>query len=110
MSNKIEIKNGTSVSVVAPQQSTTNISVPKQSTTNVTISGVKSSGVSDKTYVFTEDSAMISWAVEHNLNKKPSVSIVDSGDNLIVAEVVYVDNNNLTINFGFPTSGKAYLN
>lgn len=110
MNNKIEIKNGTSVSVVAPQQSTTSISVPKQSTTNVTISGVKSAGVSDKTFVFTQDGASASWEVEHNLSKRPSVSIVDSGDNQIVAEVLYIDNNNLIINFGFPTSGKAYLN
>ena len=110
MNNKIEIKNGTSVSVVAPQQSTTSISVPKQSTTNVTISGVKSTGVSDKTFVFTQDGALASWEVEHSLNKRPSVSIVDSGDNQIVAEVLYIDNNNLIINFGFPTSGKAYLN
>ena len=64
----------------------------------------------DKSYTHTQSSASSTWSVSHSLNKKPSVSIVDSSDNLIRAHVEYTDLNNLTITLSAPTSGKAYLN
>ena len=50
------------------------------------------------------------WAIQHNLNKHPSVTIVDSGDNIVHAEVEYINLNNLIIRFNSANSGKAYLN
>lgn len=50
------------------------------------------------------------WTITHNLNKRPSVSIVTSFGAAVVGEVNYIDNNNLTITFADPFSGKAYLN
>ena len=70
----------------------------------------KYGGASDKSHTHTQSSASSTWSVSHSLNKKPSVSIVDSSDNLIRAHVEYTDLNNLTITLSAPTSGKAYLN
>lgn len=64
----------------------------------------------DKNFVFTQGTAAASWVVAHNLGKRPSVSVVDTGDNEVTGEVLHTDNNNLTINFGAPFTGKAYLN
>jgi len=64
----------------------------------------------DKTYTHTQSTASATWSVAHSLEKKPSVSIVDSSDNLIRGQVDYTDLNNLTITLSAPTSGKAYLN
>lgn len=110
MSNKIEIKNGTTVSVVAPQQSTTSISVPERGITNVSIAGVKSIGIADARLEYEQATSSDVWSINHNLNKKPSVTIVDSGDNVVVGEVQYIDNNNITVSFSATFSGKAYLN
>ena len=64
----------------------------------------------DKHHTFVQNSASASWAITHNLGKKPSVTIVDSADTLLHGQVDYVDNDNLTITLSAPTSGKAYLN
>jgi hypothetical protein len=62
------------------------------------------------TYIYTQVSAAASWTIAHNLGKMPSIEVVDSGGTILIPDVVYVDNNTITVGFGAPTSGKAYLN
>jgi hypothetical protein len=49
------------------------------------------------------------WVIEHGLNTFPSVSVLDSASEELFGEVDYVDDDNLTITFGVPTSGVAFL-
>lgn len=65
---------------------------------------------SSTTFTFEQSVASDTWNVMHNLDKYPSVSIVDSGGNLVDGEVKYVTSNRILINFTSPFSGKAYLN
>ena len=67
-------------------------------------------GENDKTFTHTQLSASSSWTVAHGLAKFPSVTVVDDGDNVIYGDVVYTDQNELTINFSSSVSGKAYIN
>lgn len=67
-------------------------------------------GSGDQNYVFTQVSGAVTWSIAHNLAKYPSVSIVDSANNLLVADVQYIDLNNLTVSFANATAGKAYMN
>jgi len=64
----------------------------------------------DKTYVFTQNVASTVWNIQHNLNKFPSVSVVNINNILMYGEVTYIDTNNLTITFSAGFSGKAYMN
>ena len=64
----------------------------------------------DAHYVHQQAAASTVWNVTHNLDKKPSVSIVDSGDTKINGQVDYIDANTLRITLSAPTSGKAYIN
>lgn len=64
----------------------------------------------DAKFTFAQEQNSDQWEVQHNLGKFPSVTIVDSGENIVFAEVQYTDENNLTISFNGATSGKAYLN
>lgn len=66
--------------------------------------------IGDKNFVFNQNVASNLWEISHNLNKFPSVSVVDSGNNIVIGEVVYIDENNLQVVFTAPFSGKAYLN
>lgn len=61
-------------------------------------------------YVHDQIAAATVWNVAHPLNKKPSVMIVDSGDNVVIGDIAYVDNSHITISFTTLFSGKAYLN
>jgi hypothetical protein len=50
------------------------------------------------------------WNITHNLNKYPSVSIVDSSNEEVIGEVEHVNSNSLIVKFSAPFSGKAFLN
>lgn len=49
------------------------------------------------------------WILEHNMDCFPSVTIVDSGNNLVVGDVNYVNSNTIEVTFCAPFSGKALL-
>jgi hypothetical protein len=49
------------------------------------------------------------WSINHNLNKFPGVIVTDSGNNVIVGDIQYVDLNNVIVSFTGSFSGKAYL-
>lgn len=66
--------------------------------------------MADKFLVFEQGIAADVWEIQHNLNKRPSVSVVDSAENVITAEVEYIDNNNVVVRMNGATTGKAYLN
>jgi hypothetical protein len=67
-------------------------------------------GVSDKHYVHTQASPSSTWTITHNLDKKPSITVVDSAENVVIGNVVYDSANMVTISFTGGFSGKAYLN
>jgi hypothetical protein len=64
----------------------------------------------DKNYVFTQAVASATWAVQHNLNKFPSCTMVLSTGQQGYGDVTFIDQNNLTITFASAESGKAYIN
>ena len=64
----------------------------------------------DKTFIFTQDTPANPWIVNHNLNKFPSATMVLSTGQVGIADIVYIDANNLTITFSGDESGKAYMN
>ena len=65
--------------------------------------------IADKTFVqyFT---ALDSLLVKHDLNKYPSVTIVDSAGDEVEGSIDYVDVNTITVNFAYPTSGLISCN
>lgn len=64
----------------------------------------------DKTYVHKQVIASNTWEITHNLYKYPSVSVVDTGGNVVIGDVEYTSLNTLVIKFTAPFSGTAYLN
>ena len=64
----------------------------------------------DKTFEFTQGVPATTWNIQHDLNKFPSVSVINNNNVVINGEVTYIDNNNVQINFSAGFSGKAYLN
>ena len=86
----------------------------KPSINNIVLEGNKTSAqlgiVDDKTYVHVQTTSTAVWSIQHNLNKFPSVTVVDSGGSVVVGETVYIDNNNIQITFSSAFSGKAYCN
>ena len=64
----------------------------------------------DKSYIHTQIAASTTWSVTHALDKYPSVSVVDDGNNVVIGDIQYTNANQLTITFNGAISGKAYIN
>ena len=62
------------------------------------------------TFVFEFDASQTEWVIVHNLKKRPSVTIADSADNVVVCAVQYNDENTITIQLNAAFKGTAYLN
>tara|TARA_R100001463_G_scaffold50268_1_gene100399 strand:+ start:207 stop:461 length:255 start_codon:yes stop_codon:yes gene_type:complete len=67
------------------------------------------------TYIHVQSSSSDTWVITHDLGRFPSVTVIDSGGNVLTAAVTYNSENQLTITFlsngsALATTGKAYLN
>jgi hypothetical protein len=67
-------------------------------------------GGADKTFTFVQGLPSNTWNVNHNLNKYPSVTVIDSANTVVIGNVEYTDPNNLIITFSGAFSGRAELN
>lgn len=66
--------------------------------------------ITSTTYIHEQGIASDMWEINHNLNKYPSVSLVDSAGTQFQARVVYIDKNKCIVTMNGATKGKAYLN
>ena len=64
----------------------------------------------DKEFIFNQPTPQVTWTINHNLNKFPSVSVVNTNNILMYGDTTYVDKDNIIITFSAGFSGKAYLN
>ena len=66
--------------------------------------------ISETAFVFEMAIASTDWVIQHNLNKYPSITVVDSANNIVEGAVEYIDKNNVEIHLNAPFKGTAYLN
>jgi hypothetical protein len=62
------------------------------------------------TYSYSQISPQTTWTIAHNLGKYPSVMVVDSGGNIVIGDINYISENEITVIFNSAFSGVAYLN
>jgi len=62
------------------------------------------------TYTHTQSTALAVWTVAHNLNRRPSITVVTNLDQRIEPDVTYVDANTVQITHAAAQIGKVYCN
>jgi hypothetical protein len=60
-------------------------------------------------FVFTQAAPASTWVVSHTLGGRPSVTVVDSGGTVVIGEITYNSDTQVTLSFTAPFSGFAYL-
>lgn len=105
----ITINSGDQINVSVKQPSLQNTIVIPRHTTSVSIKGVTGGG-GDAHYTHVQGTAEATWEVTHNLNKRASVTVVDSTDNVVIGEIEYLTMNSVRLKFAGAFSGKAYFN
>ena len=66
--------------------------------------------VYDKNFVFEQAESSDVWNIIHNLNKMPSVIVVDEYNRVVTPEIEYVSNLQIIVRFNYAFKGKAFLN
>lgn len=60
-------------------------------------------------YIHNQASPSITWTITHPLGGRPSVTVVDTAGTMVIGEVTYNSNTQVTVNFTSAFSGFAYL-
>lgn len=71
---------------------------------------VSASGSTDKHFTYEWRTLQTAVAINHNMHKKPSVTVVDTGGTELFCDVAYNDDDNVTLTFSTAVRGTAYLN
>jgi hypothetical protein len=64
----------------------------------------------DLTYFYNQTIASDTWVITHNLNKFPSVTVIDSAGNEVIGDITYDNTNQVTLRFAGEFKGSATLN
>jgi hypothetical protein len=61
-------------------------------------------------YVHNQSVSASTWTITHNLNYYPGgVSVIDSGETVVVGDITHLSTNSFTVSFSTPFSGKVYV-
>ena len=63
-----------------------------------------------QTFIFEQGETSTTWNVTHNLNKYPSVTVIDSAGTTVDCTVTYINSNECELKFNAAFKGTAYLN
>lgn len=107
MSN-VTIVKGDELNIDLNVPAVSGISVVSEPTSTVSVAGIVAG--KDSHFTYTQVIPSATWDVTHNLNKKPSVTVVDSADSVVIGDVQYLNNNEVRLTFVGAFSGKAYFN
>jgi 3D (Asp-Asp-Asp) domain-containing protein len=78
---------------------------------NIKIDGTETQVYRHQTYVHDQTTASTLWAIDHNLNRYPSVTVVDPNGYVFVPDTIrYIDANRIEIGFTQNETGKVFLN
>lgn len=66
--------------------------------------------VGDKYYRHMQGVASTLWTINHNLNKRVSVTVVDSSGRQVFGQVDYISDNQATVAFRLAFAGEAFCN
>lgn len=73
------------------------------------ISAIPLNTYSLKEYIHFQNSPQKVWTITHNRDSHPSVTVIDSYNNVVYGDIKYLSNNSLEISFTSIFAGKAYI-
>lgn len=61
-------------------------------------------------FIYNQTTPSDRWEIKHNLNKFPSITVVDSAGSVVIGEYEFVDSSTVICSFSGAFSGICYLN
>lgn len=75
---------------------------------NVTIYKTENT-VGKYSYEHIQSVASSTWNINHKLGFNPNVTAISNDGHAMIGDIVYIDKNNVQINFSYPLVGRAFL-
>ena len=64
----------------------------------------------DSHFEFTQGTPATTWDITHNLDKFPSITVVDTANTTVIGSYEYITKNRVILSFSNQFAGKAFLN
>ncbi len=90
-------------------EDTPNTVIINQDAQNQVVVRLGGSAGNTRRHVHTQSSPSTAWVINHSLGGKPSVMVVDTADTVVIGEVTYNSNSQVTVEFTAAFSVYAYL-
>ena len=94
---------------VIVNEDTVNRVVVEQDAANLVTVRLSTNAGNTRRQIHTQAVAASEWVVTHTLGGRPSIVVVDSAGTVVIGEVQYDSNTQITVSFTVPFSGYAYL-
>lgn len=91
------------------QDTPNRVTVDQDAPNIVVVRSTSASSAATRRHIHTQNTASDEWTITHTLGGRPSVTIVDSAGTVVIGEVQYDSNTQVTILFTAAFSGYAYL-
>jgi hypothetical protein len=108
LGNLFKISDGTNINGIA--KGDTVLFESANSGLSIVVSDNKVRFTAKLGYVHTQTVASAIWTINHDLQKYPSVTVVDSANDEVIAEVNYPSTSQVIVRFSAAFSGRAFLN
>ncbi len=94
---------------VIVNEDTPNTVIINQDAQNQVVVRLGGAAGNTRRHIHTQSTPATTWVITHTLGGKPSVTVVDSADTMVIGEVTYNSNTQVTVEFTAAFSGYAYL-
>ena len=106
--NKVLIDEEAPTHIIIYDEDGTTVLVEEEAATQIVVQlGLAQSFTSR--HIHDQASAAASWPITHALGGRPQVTVVDTSDTVVVGDVTYTSDTQLSVSFTAAFSGKAYL-
>lgn len=94
---------------VIVNEDTANKVIVNQDAPNQVVVRLAAPGGNTRRQVHTQNTPSTTWTVTHTLGGRPSITIVDTAGTVVIGEVLYNSDSQITVSFSAAFSGFAYL-
>ena len=94
---------------VIVNEDTANQVIVNQDAPNQVVVRLAANGGNTRRHVHSQTMASEVWTINHTLGGKPSVTVVDTADTMVIGEVTYISDAQIIVEFTSAFSGFAYL-
>jgi hypothetical protein len=106
--NNVNVYQDAPNSVIINEDTAAKVVVNQDAPNQVVVKLATSTGVTRR-LVYTQASPSALWTINHSLGGRPSITVVDTAGTVVIGEVTYISNSQITVTFTAAFAGYAYL-